>query len=108
MIPERHRLAGPGKLLPWVEDHGVRNDHDGACPFDKMAQDDYCDEFFANRTGTTRQPIIVSEPELRLPDVPLIVEDLLAQARQLAGTGPAIELIEEALERVAALREGRG
>lgn len=43
-----------------------------------------------------------------LPDVPLIVEDLLNRAKQLADAGVATEVIEEILDQVAALREGRG
>ena len=43
-----------------------------------------------------------------LPDVPLIVEDLLIRAKQLADAGAATEAIEEILDHVAALREGRG
>ena len=45
--------------------------------------------------------------ELPLADVPLIVEDLLLQAKRLADAGATIECIEKILERVAALREGR-
>lgn len=50
----------------------------------------------------------VSEPELLLPDVPLIVEDLLLQARQLADAGAPTEAVKAILDHVAALREGRG
>lgn len=50
----------------------------------------------------------MSEPELRLPDVPLIVEGLLLEAKQLAEAGAPIETVEEILEHVAALREDRG
>ncbi|WP_454227177.1 hypothetical protein [Propioniciclava flava] len=50
----------------------------------------------------------VTEPTLPLPDVPLIIEDLLAQAKQLADAGEPREAIEELLDQVAALREGRG
>jgi hypothetical protein len=51
---------------------------------------------------------VVSDPELPLPDVPLIVEDLLMQASQLAGAGAPNEALEEIFDHVAALREGRG
>lgn len=51
---------------------------------------------------------VVSEPELPLPDVPLIVEDLLLQAKRLADAGASTEAIEKILEHVAALRESRG
>lgn len=50
----------------------------------------------------------VSDPKLRLSDVPLIVEDLLIQVKQLAHAGAAPEMIAELLDHVAALREGRG
>lgn len=50
----------------------------------------------------------VSEPHLLLPDVPLIVEDLLLQARQLADAGAPTEAVKSILDHVAALREGRG
>ncbi|MBB1515646.1 hypothetical protein H5398_06605 [Tessaracoccus sp. MC1679] len=49
----------------------------------------------------------MSEPRLPLPDVPLIVEDLLIKAKELADSGAPTEAIEEILDRVAALREGR-
>ncbi len=49
----------------------------------------------------------MSEPELPLPDVPIIVEDLLLQAKQLADSGAPTAAIEEILDQVAALREGR-
>ena len=49
----------------------------------------------------------MSEPELLLPDVPLIVEDLLLQARQLADSGAPTEAVRAILDHVAALREGR-
>ena len=50
--------------------------------------------------------LTVSDPELPLLDVPLIVEDLLMLARQLAETGAPTEVLEEILNHVAALREG--
>lgn len=46
----------------------------------------------------------VSDPELPLPDVPLIGEDLLLQAKALADSGAPTEAVEAALEHVAALR----
>lgn len=49
----------------------------------------------------------VSEPEPRLADVPLVVEDLLLQSRQLVDSGAPNEVIEEVLEHVSGLREGR-
>ena len=50
----------------------------------------------------------MTEPVRPLPDVPLIIEDLLLQAKQLADAGAPHEAIVEILDHVAALREGRG
>ncbi|MHA6512980.1 hypothetical protein [Tessaracoccus sp. Z1128] len=50
----------------------------------------------------------MSEPELPPRDLPLIVENLLLQAKRLADAGAPTEGIEKILEHVAALREGRG
>ncbi|MBK8463930.1 MAG: hypothetical protein IPL36_13230 [Nigerium sp.] len=50
----------------------------------------------------------MSEPVLPLPDVPLIIEDLLVRAKQLADAGAQREAIAEILDQVAALRDGRG
>lgn len=47
------------------------------------------------------------EPELRLPDVPLIVEDLLVRGKQLADSGGSVEVIKAILDNVADLRDGR-
>lgn len=49
----------------------------------------------------------VSDPELPLPDVPLIVEDLLVQAKRLVDAGAPTAVVAEILDHVAALREGR-
>lgn len=49
----------------------------------------------------------MSEPDLPLPDFPLIVEGLLIEARQVADSGAAPEMIAEILDQVAVLREGR-
>lgn len=51
---------------------------------------------------------VVSGPELPLSDVLLIVEDLLMQTRALVHSGAPAGVIEATLDRVAALREGRG
>lgn len=48
----------------------------------------------------------VSEPELPLPDVPLIAEDLLKQARRLADSGAPTEAVKAILDHLAALRDG--
>lgn len=48
------------------------------------------------------------DPEFRFHDVPLIVEDLLIQARQLSDAGAPTEMVDEILDHVSALREGRG
>lgn len=45
---------------------------------------------------------------LPLSDVPLIVEGLLLEAKQLADAGAPTATIEEILDHVDALREGRG
>lgn len=49
----------------------------------------------------------MTQPELPLPDVPLLVEDLLIEAKRLADAGAPTESIEEILDQVTALREGR-
>ena len=49
----------------------------------------------------------MTEPVRPLPDVPLIIEDLLLQAQQLADAGAPCEAIDEILDQVAALRHGR-
>ena len=48
----------------------------------------------------------MTEPVLPLPDVPLIIEDLLLQAHQLADAGAPCEPLDEILDQVAALRDG--
>ena len=50
----------------------------------------------------------VTAPETCLRDVPLVVEDLLIEAKQLVDAGAPTEVIEEILDQVDALREGRG
>ncbi len=45
---------------------------------------------------------------LPLPDVPLLMEGLLIDARRLADAGGPNEVVEAILDHVAALREGRG
>lgn len=49
----------------------------------------------------------VNRAEARLADVPLIVEDLLGQARRLADSGAPTEAVKAVLDHAAALREGR-
>lgn len=49
----------------------------------------------------------VSEPRLRLSDVPLIVDGLLLRAMELANSGAPTEAVEAILDHVTALREGR-
>ncbi len=49
----------------------------------------------------------VREAERPLADVLLIAEDLLLRARRLADSGAPTEAVEEILDHVAALREGR-
>ena len=50
----------------------------------------------------------VSESELLLADVPLIVEGLLWQARHLSDLGAPIEIVNAILDHVVDVREGRG
>ena len=49
----------------------------------------------------------MSEPDLRLSDVPLIVEGLLLRAMELANSGGPTEAVEAILDHVAALQERR-
>lgn len=49
----------------------------------------------------------MTQPQLPLPDVPIIVEDLLTEAKRLAA-GAAREEIEAILDQVEQLRAGRG
>ncbi|MFZ1913131.1 MAG: hypothetical protein WAU30_12320 [Propionicimonas sp.] len=49
----------------------------------------------------------MTQPQLPLPDVPLIVEDLLTEAKRLADAGAAPQEIEEILDQVQQLRAGR-
>ena len=48
----------------------------------------------------------MTEPVLPLPDVPLMIEDLLVRAKQLADADARREAIEEILDQVAALPDG--
>jgi fatty acid-binding protein DegV len=50
----------------------------------------------------------VTQPKRPLPDVPLIVEDLLTEAKRLADAGAAPEEIKQILDEVEQLRAGRG
>lgn len=67
-----------------------------------------CNETTAGPITARSDSCPVSEPELLLPDIPLIVEDFLVRAKQLADSGAPTEAIEAILDHVAALREGRG
>ncbi len=49
----------------------------------------------------------MSDPEPALPDVPLIVEALLLQAKRVADASAKTREVEKILDHVAALREGR-
>lgn len=49
----------------------------------------------------------MTEPVRPLPDVPLIVEDLLVEAKRLAAADGPTSVVAEILDHVAALREGR-
>ena len=50
---------------------------------------------------------VVGEAERLLSDVPLIVEDLLTHAQQLADSRASTQAVQAILDHVAALREGR-
>jgi len=56
--------------------------------------------------GIARRVPVVKKAAARLADVPLIAEDLLCQARQLAESGAPPEVVRLILDHVAALREG--
>ncbi|MBK8459302.1 MAG: hypothetical protein IPL43_03050 [Micropruina sp.] len=58
--------------------------------------------------GIARTVGVANKAEARLADVPLIVEDVLCQARRLADSGAPTEVIKAVLDHVADLREGRG
>lgn len=49
----------------------------------------------------------MTESDVPLRDIPLIVEDLLMRARQLLDSGAPTEAVEAILDHVAALRAGR-
>lgn len=49
----------------------------------------------------------MTEPDLPLRDVPLIVEHLLAGLKQLVDSGAPNESVEALLDHIASLREGR-
>ena len=57
--------------------------------------------------GIARKVGEVNRAEARLADVPLIVEDFLCQARQLADSGAPTEAVKAVLDHAAALRDGR-
>ncbi|WP_353080839.1 hypothetical protein [Tessaracoccus lapidicaptus] len=49
-----------------------------------------------------------NEPGPPLPDLPLLIEGLLIEAKRLVDAGSPTETVEEIVDHVAALREGRG
>ena len=57
--------------------------------------------------GIARKVGEVNRAEARLADVPLIVEDVLGQARRLADSGAPTEAVKAVLDHAAALRDGR-
>lgn len=94
MNPEpHHRATGTNSSLLRTAHQGV--DYDDAAKSIHQVARDYCQTSVGDR-------------ELPLPDVPLIVEYLLVQANKLAVAGAPHEAIEEILNHVTALREGRG
>ena len=48
----------------------------------------------------------VTGTELPLPDLPLVVEDLLVKAKRLVDAGAPTAVVAEILDQVAALRDG--
>lgn len=60
---------------------------------------------FAHGVPSGTESVIAPEL-LPLPDVPLIAEELLLQARRLAFSGAPGAALEAILDQVAALREG--
>lgn len=62
-----------------------------------------------NATGHAFHRGVVTERELELPipDLPLVVEDVLLRAMQLADSGVLSEVVA-ILDHVVAVREGRG
>lgn len=69
---------------------------------------DAVDEEDTSALGIARTVGVANRAEARLADVPLIVEDLLCQARRLAESGTPTEAVKAVLDHAAALREGRG
>lgn len=68
---------------------------------------DAVNEGDAPALGTARRVRVAKKAAARLADVPLIAQDLLCQARQLAESGAPPEVVRLILDHVAALREGR-
>lgn len=68
---------------------------------------DVVNEEVASALGTARSVGVANEAEAHLQDVPLIVEDILGQARRLADSGAPTEAVKALLDHVADLREGR-
>jgi len=66
------------------------------------------DEEVTSARGVARRAGVGNQAEARLEDAPLIAEDLLCQARQLADSGAPTKAVKVILDHVAALREGRG
>ena len=71
-----------------------------------LSSDEVYDD--SSAPGNALRVGIGKKGEARLADVPLIVEDLLRQARQLADLGARTETVKAILDHAAALREGCG
>ena len=137
MYPDPHRIVTDAELwLHWADARSVQDDDTGKS-FDQIAEDFYgiraasCAPLApapAGPTSATHQTSVVAlsaralliegalkrrGADLELyfdpcPDVPLIVEDLLVQAKRLADAGAPSESIDEIFDLIAALRDGRG
>lgn len=106
MLPKPHGLVRGTELRPPGVDgqdfrsDNVRNSFDEVPAACNATKDAY-------RQLLALDPRAVSEAQLPLPDVLLIAEDLLLQARRLAESGAPQEAVLAILDQVAALREGR-
>lgn len=100
---EQGRSTDPeGHVLPQRPLAQVRRARGPALTIDAVNEED------TSALGIARRSGLANKAEARPPDVPLIVEDLLWQARHLADLGAPIETVEAILDHVVAVREGRG
>lgn len=80
----------------------VRRASAAALTLDAVNEEETC------ALGIARTVGVANRAEARFADVPLIVEDFLCQARQLADSGAPTEAVKAVLDHAAALREGCG